>query len=102
VFDQDMREVHGGLAACLAEIAACLVGCLEEVQRRGELPTATDPRHMANILVDCWEGAALRSRLRQVSGPLRTMLDFYSGQRTRPNGILHPERAGHRSPPSAP
>jgi TetR/AcrR family transcriptional repressor of nem operon len=31
---------------------------------------------MADILVDCWEGAALRSRLRRTPGPLMTMLDF--------------------------
>jgi TetR/AcrR family transcriptional repressor of nem operon len=27
--------------------------------------------------VDCWEGAALRSRLRGTPAPLTTMLDFY-------------------------
>ena len=33
-------------------------------EQRGELPADSDPRHMASVLVDCWEGAALRSRLR--------------------------------------
>ena len=65
------------IEGCFAEIAARLAGCLAEAQRRGELPADTDPRHMANILVDCWEGAALRSRLRQESAPLQDMLDFY-------------------------
>jgi TetR/AcrR family transcriptional regulator, transcriptional repressor for nem operon len=32
---------------------------------------------LANVLVDCWEGAALRSRLRQEAAPLTAMLDFY-------------------------
>jgi len=32
---------------------------------------------MASLLVDCWEGAALRSRLRGNAGPLAAMLDFY-------------------------
>jgi TetR/AcrR family transcriptional repressor of nem operon len=32
---------------------------------------------MASLLVDCWEGAALRSRLRGKAAPLTTMLDFY-------------------------
>lgn len=67
------------IEGCFAEIAARLAGCLDEAQRRGELPAGTDPRHMANILVDCWEGAALRSRLRQESAPLQAMLDFYFG-----------------------
>ena len=36
-----------------------------------------DPRRMANLLIDCWEGAALRSRLRGSAAPLTAMLDFY-------------------------
>jgi TetR/AcrR family transcriptional regulator, transcriptional repressor for nem operon len=34
---------------------------------------------MATLLVDCWEGAALRSRLRGNPEPLTAMLDFYFG-----------------------
>jgi TetR/AcrR family transcriptional repressor of nem operon len=34
---------------------------------------------MASLLVDCWEGAALRSRLRGNAEPLTAMLDFYFG-----------------------
>jgi TetR/AcrR family transcriptional repressor of nem operon len=29
------------------------------------------------LLVNCWEGAALRSRLRRDAKPLKAMLDFY-------------------------
>jgi TetR/AcrR family transcriptional repressor of nem operon len=32
---------------------------------------------MASLLVDCWEGAALRSRLRHDPDSLDAMLDFY-------------------------
>jgi TetR/AcrR family transcriptional regulator, transcriptional repressor for nem operon len=32
---------------------------------------------MASLLVDCWEGAALRSRLRGSAEPLDEMLDFF-------------------------
>ena len=65
------------IEGCISDIAARLAGCMDEAQRRGELPASTDPQHMANILVDCWEGAALRSRLRQEAAPLKAMLDFY-------------------------
>jgi TetR/AcrR family transcriptional repressor of nem operon len=34
-------------------------------------------RQIANILVDCWEGAALRSRLRRNPDSLDAMLEFY-------------------------
>jgi TetR/AcrR family transcriptional repressor of nem operon len=32
---------------------------------------------MAKLLINCWEGAALRSRLLRDPAPLREMLDFY-------------------------
>ena len=62
---------------CFREIARRISTCLAEAQRRGELPVYTDCRAMADLLVDCWEGAALRSRLRRNPAPLEAMLDFY-------------------------
>jgi TetR/AcrR family transcriptional repressor of nem operon len=62
---------------CFSEIAARLAVCLDEARERGDLPADSDPRQMASLLVDCWEGAALRSRLRRDAAPLDAMLDFY-------------------------
>jgi TetR/AcrR family transcriptional repressor of nem operon len=62
---------------CFGQIAARLGDCLELARARGELPKEFDPRAMASLLVDCWEGAALRSRLRGSAEPLTAMLDFY-------------------------
>jgi TetR/AcrR family transcriptional repressor of nem operon len=62
---------------CLGEIARRLAGCLQEAVDRGELRPDTDPRQMADLLVNCWEGAALRTRLRKDPAPLGQMLDFY-------------------------
>ena len=62
---------------CFSGIAERLAACLDEAQQRGDLPPAWDPQHMASLLVDCWEGAALRSRLRHDSASLDAMLDFY-------------------------
>jgi len=62
---------------CFGEIVERITACLEEARQRGELPVDTDAGHMASLLVDCWEGAALRSRLRRDPGPLNAMLDFY-------------------------
>jgi TetR/AcrR family transcriptional repressor of nem operon len=67
------RKIEG----CFAEIAERLALCLEEARLQGDLPAEADPRHMADVLVDCWEGAALRSRLRQDAAPLQAMLEFY-------------------------
>lgn len=65
------------IAACLAVIAERIAACLEEARAAGDLPAHANPRRMATLLVDCWEGAALRSRLQGDAAPLTTMLDFY-------------------------
>jgi TetR/AcrR family transcriptional repressor of nem operon len=62
---------------CFGEIAKRLAVCLEQAKACGDLPAGADPRRMASLLIDCWEGAALRSRLRGNGAPLKAMLDFY-------------------------
>lgn len=62
---------------CFAEIARRIAACLDEGVRRGDLPKGTNTRAMADLLVNCWEGAALRTRLRRDPAPLKEMLDFY-------------------------
>ena len=62
---------------CFSEIADRIAVCLDEARQRGDIPAESDARHMASLLVDCWEGAALRSRLRRDAAPLNAMLDFY-------------------------
>ena len=61
---------------CFSSIAERLATCLDEARQRGEIPTGCDVRQMADLLVDCWEGAALRSRLRRNPASLNAMLDF--------------------------
>jgi len=65
------------IEACFAAIAERMAACLEEARQRGELPAGCDVRRLADLLVDCWEGAALRSRLRRDPASLAAMLDFY-------------------------
>lgn len=62
---------------CFSSIAERIALCLQEARQRGELPDNVDARQMADVLVDCWEGAALRSRLRREPSSLTAMLDFY-------------------------
>ena len=71
------------IATCLAEISRRVADCLEEAREQGDLPADADPRQMADRLVDCWEGAALRSRLSRDPAPLDAMLDFYFRQAPR-------------------
>lgn len=65
------------IAGCFAEIARRIAACLEEARARGELPPDADTARLASLLIDCWEGAALRSRLHGKAAPLDAMLDFY-------------------------
>jgi len=65
------------IEGCFTEMAGHMASCLEEARQHGDIPAETDPHRMANVLIDCWEGAALRSRLRRDTAPLTTMLDFY-------------------------
>lgn len=47
-----------------------IAGCLAEAQQRGEIPAACDVRQTAELVVTCWEDAALRGRLRRDPAPL--------------------------------
>lgn len=67
------------IESCFAYIAERIASCLSEAQQRGELDEAVDPREKADLLVNCWEGAALRSRLKRDSAALNDVLDFYFG-----------------------
>jgi TetR/AcrR family transcriptional repressor of nem operon len=62
---------------CFSSIAERMATCLDEARQRGDIRTDCDVRQMADVLVDCWEGAALRSRLRRNPASLNAMLDFY-------------------------
>jgi TetR/AcrR family transcriptional repressor of nem operon len=64
---------------CLGEIAGRIATCLQQAIAKGDLPRGTDAQQLANLLVDCWEGAALRTRLLRDASPLGAMLDFYFG-----------------------
>jgi TetR/AcrR family transcriptional repressor of nem operon len=65
------------IEGCFSEIASRIAVCLEQARTRGDIPAGSDASRMASLLVDCWEGAALRSRLRGNAAPLKAMLDFY-------------------------
>jgi TetR/AcrR family transcriptional regulator, transcriptional repressor for nem operon len=65
------------IATCLSAIAGRIADCLKEARQTGELPADCDVQLMADLWVDCWEGAALRSRLTRNPSSLNAMLDFY-------------------------
>jgi TetR/AcrR family transcriptional repressor of nem operon len=62
---------------CFSQIEQRIARCLDLAASRGDLAEGTDTRHLARLLVNCWEGAALRSRMLRDARPLKEMLDFY-------------------------
>ena len=62
---------------CLGSIAERLAVCLGAARKAGAIAPDSDISVLADLLVDCWEGAALRSRLRREPSSLGAMLDFY-------------------------
>jgi TetR/AcrR family transcriptional regulator, transcriptional repressor for nem operon len=66
------KKVEG----CFNVIARRFEQALIIAKSRGQLRKGTDPSELADLIVNCWEGAALRSRLRRNASPLQQMLDF--------------------------
>ena len=62
---------------CFNVIGGYFEKALKRAKARGQLRRGARPRELAELLVNCWEGAALRSRLRRSGDPLGQMLDFY-------------------------
>ncbi len=67
------------IEACFVEITTRIAKCLKMARDRGELKPSQDPRHAANLILNCWEGAALRSRIWRDVDPLTEILDFCFG-----------------------
>lgn len=62
---------------CFRSIERRIARCLGEAIEQGDLPMDTDAHELARLLINCWEGAALRTRLQRDPASLRKMLDFY-------------------------
>lgn len=69
---------------CFSSIAERLGRCLEAAKEEGAVAADCDTIRLGNLLVDCWEGAALRSRLKRSPAPLEAMLEFYLGSMWSP------------------
>ena len=63
--------------ACFGIIAGYFEKALKRAKAKGQLRRGVKPRELADLLVNCWEGAALRSRMQRSRDPLGQMLDFY-------------------------
>ena len=62
---------------CLAFVSSSIAACLEEAS--DELPAGIEAQQLADIILDSWEGAALRTRLSRDSAPLDAVMSYYFG-----------------------
>jgi len=53
-----------------------LGGLVAQAQAAGELPATDDPRVLAGLLIDAWEGALIQARLADHVTPLRSCRDI--------------------------
>ena len=67
-FRRRMEGAFDGIARRLADTLA-------EAKQRGDLPSEVDALQSANLMLDCWEGAAARSRLLRSAAPLDAAMD---------------------------
>jgi TetR/AcrR family transcriptional regulator, transcriptional repressor for nem operon len=67
-FRRRIEAAFDGVGRRLAEV-------IDEARRRGDLPSENDPAQTAALMIDCWEGAAMRSRLTRSAAPLEAALD---------------------------
>lgn len=85
---------------CFSAMQNRMTACLEMARNNGDIPRTADTRRMASLLIDCWEGAALRSRLRGNPTPLTAMLNFYFGAFAGAGGKRSRQSASLRRPQS--
>ena len=68
VFRRRIDEAFDGIARRIAD-------ALDEARARGDMSAESDPFHTATLMLDTWEGAALRSRLTRSAAPLEAALE---------------------------
>ena len=69
-------QVRAKLADILVRWARPLVDCLAEAQASGMLAASINPQELASVLIEAWEGAALRGKILQSPEPYRRFETF--------------------------
>ncbi|RUL85709.1 TetR/AcrR family transcriptional regulator [Tautonia sociabilis] len=85
---QEMAEQSEAFRERLSEVldswADRIGACLAEAQGLGHLRRDIDPRALAELLADGWQGALLRAKTLQSPRPLRSFLEVIFGTVLRP------------------
>jgi TetR/AcrR family transcriptional repressor of nem operon len=66
---QSSEKIRLTLATIVARWQAAIAQCLREAQMRSELDPASLPEEIAALLIEAWEGAALRGKVERGPSP---------------------------------
>lgn len=68
--------LQASLRSNFAHWQAVIASVLREAIENGELPKSTRPESLAGFLLNCWEGALLRSQADRSDSPLKDFLHY--------------------------
>jgi TetR/AcrR family transcriptional repressor of nem operon len=68
--------LQGRLSSSFAHWQTAIALVLRDAVKKGELPQSTRPEALAGFMLNCWEGALLRSQADQSDAPLRDFLHY--------------------------
>jgi TetR/AcrR family transcriptional repressor of nem operon len=68
--------LQASLSSNFTRWQAVIASVLREAIERGELPKSTKPEALAGFLLNCWEGALLRSQADRSDSPLNDFLHY--------------------------
>ena len=81
ILGQELADVNEGFREAISNTLDLwgrrIAVCLADAQQRGELAAGIDPVAMAGLLLDGYEGAALRMRLERNERPLTAFISHY-------------------------
>ena len=82
---QELADAHEPIRTAiethLERWSAAIASCLDEAVANGELAGSTDTRLLAGLMIDGFQGAALRMKLEQAPEALRRYTAHYFGAR---------------------
>ncbi len=82
---QELAEAHHRIRVAieshLQRWVDAIARCLDEALADGSLPPGTDTRELAGLMIDGFQGAALRMKLEQRPAALKRYLDHFFGAR---------------------
>lgn len=69
------EPMRAAIKCCYDHWAALHAKAIREAQSANEIPSDENPEHLANLLINAWEGATIRMQINRDVGPLNEFVD---------------------------